>query len=102
MAEDKPDFRKRIESVLRRHFETCYKCRRPAPARRADAADWGVRTFLNYPIGIICPDCQSPQDWAESAIRQATSTYALEGGRIIQHPKPMDEDEDDQDNPRSA
>jgi hypothetical protein len=50
-----------------------------------------------YPIGVVCSDCQSPEERAESEIREATSTYTLESGRLIQHPKPFDDDKDDQD-----
>lgn len=95
MADDKPDLRAWIRKALRAHFGQCLKCKRPVAGEYLD--EWGVRAFLNYPVWVVCPDCQSPEERAEAAIRRATSTYTLEGGRIVQHPVPMDDDEDDQD-----
>jgi hypothetical protein len=100
--DDKPDWRKLIESLLRRQFEGCNRCKRRTSSDQGDAADWSIRAFAGVPFGTICPDCQTPEERAELEIRGATSTYTLEGLRFVQHSKPVDDDEDDQDHPRSA
>jgi len=93
-----PDLRSLVGALVREHFGSCCRCRQPLPSGQAGVIGWVVHTFAMYPIGIICPDCQSPEDRAEAAIRQATSTYSLEGLRFTQHPKP----DDDQGHPQSA
>jgi hypothetical protein len=80
-----PGLGKLIGSLVRRHFEYCYRCRKPSPS--LPAVGWNIQTVLMYPIGVVCSDCQSPEERAESEIREATSTYTLESGRLIQHPK---------------
>lgn len=90
---DTPDFGKLIGSLVRHHFRACYRCGRECAANQADATDWAIRHILMYPVGLLCPDCQSPEDRAESTIREDTSTYTFERGRFVQHPQP-DDDED--------
>jgi hypothetical protein len=98
-----PDFGKQIDLLLRRHFARCYKCRRPIRSGQPDFADWSVTAFLRVPIGMLCPNCQSPEQRAEVAIRQATGpNYRLEGLRLIEEPKPVDNDDEGDPEHRSA
>jgi len=91
---DTPDFGKLIGSLVRHHFRACYRCRRECAANQADATDWAIRHILMYPVGLLCPDCQSPEDRAESTIRESTSTYTFERGRFVEHPQPRDDEGD--------
>ncbi len=105
VADDMPDFWKRFESRIRRQFNSCSKCRKSAPEGGAEFADWGILTvpILMIPIGLMCPDCQTPEKRAEAVIRQATGPdYTLEGIRFVERPRRMDDDEDSEDNPQSA
>jgi hypothetical protein len=89
---DTPDFGTLIGSLVRHHFRACYRCRRECAANQADATDWAIRHILMYPVGLLCPDCQSPEDRAETTIREATTACTFERGRFIQHPKPDDDE----------
>jgi hypothetical protein len=52
---------------------------------------------------MLCPNCQSPEQRAEVAIRQATGpNYRLEGLRLIEEPKPVDNDDEGDQEHRSA
>jgi hypothetical protein len=88
---DTPDFGKLIGSLVRHNVRTCYRCCRECPTNQADTTDWAVRHILLYPVGLLCPDCQSPDERADTTIRESTSTYTFERGRLIQHVRPADD-----------
>lgn len=70
-------------------LERCAVCRRQH-AGSPDAADWAIQALLNtLPVGIKCPNCQSPEGRAEVVIRQASGvTYRYEGLRLVRNQKP--------------
>ena len=97
MASPNPNPLDVIKALLVGHFTTCMGCRRPNVAGSSDAGDWAFKTFLPVAIvyGIKCPNCQSPEERAEVAIRQASGImYKLEGLRLVEEPK-QPEDGDD-------
>lgn len=104
MADDKPDWRKAVDGLVRRLSTTCYGCGTPFPQGLADSADWLIRTFMMYPFALKCPDCQTPDERAEMAIRQATGpNYTVnEKGRFIEQPRQFDDDTDGEDRPNTA
>ena len=78
---------------MRRRFGSCSRCKTPIPRESGeDFKHWVVDYFLGYPVNIKCPDCLSPEECAESVIRESTGIYTFEGGRVVQHPKPMSDD----------
>ena len=80
-----------IKALLLRQ---CSECRRTNVAGNSDAGEWVVKVVLSIPIGIKCPDCQTPEERAECAIRQASGiTYKIEGFRLVENPKPTDGDD---------
>lgn len=94
MTDEKPDFWKRLGAAVQQHYSRCYKCKAPIPGSKAEAGDWGIRLR-----GVVCPECQTPEERAEIAIRQATIGYTLENDRFV---GPPDDEEDDQEHPHSA
>ncbi|KKB98576.1 hypothetical protein [Mycolicibacter arupensis] len=63
-----------------RRCERCGKRLRSLAA----AEGWNVRAEGGYPVGLICPGCQSPAENAEAIIHEATLDYGLdEFGRMV-------------------
>lgn len=73
----------------------CTQCKRPI---NQCGPDWIVQTFLTIPIGAKCADCQTPEERAECAIRQAAGTmYKLDGIRLVElDPEPEHDDGGDE------
>jgi hypothetical protein len=70
---------------LRVALSNCHWCQRPNPlVSGAKADDWTMQTFLSLPVTAKCPDCQTPEERAETVIKQATGQmYRLRpDGRI--------------------
>jgi hypothetical protein len=76
---------------------TCTGCRRTVVPFTPAFADWAVQTFLRVPVGAKCPDCQTNEERAEIAIRQATGPkYKIDGLQLVQEdPKPEGGDDDE-------
>jgi hypothetical protein len=84
-----------LKQALTQHFTTCCSCRRPNVVGSPDYDDWALQHFLMIPVAMKCPDCQSPEERAEIAIRQASGVnYKLDGFRLVEDPgTPMDDGE---------
>ncbi|CPT06496.1 Uncharacterised protein [Mycobacteroides abscessus subsp. abscessus] len=96
MAIDVPGFLDRLKSWLEWHSKTCVRCRRPYPEGQPEAAQWAssVVPWKNklYPVAWVCPDCTTPEEFAERQIRDATTKYRNEGNGWIPSPKLTDDD----------
>lgn len=69
----------------------CCECGRLNKRTNPDNDDWIIKHLLMIPVAAKCPDCQTPEERAECAIRQASgTTYHLEGIRLVQDPEPED------------
>jgi hypothetical protein len=62
----------------------CRRCDRKYKGR----GEWNAVFRRGVYVGLLCPDCQTPEENAEAAINQATLEYALdEHGRPMARPK---------------
>ncbi len=62
----------------------CARCGR----RYRGSGDWNVTAQAGRIVGVLCPDCQTPDENAEAAINEATSDYIEdERGRFWARPK---------------
>lgn len=52
----------------------CMRCDRKYKGR----GDWNVVFRKGAPVGLLCPDCQTPEENAEAAINEATLEYSLD------------------------
>lgn len=58
----------------------CMRCGR----RNRMQPGWNVVMKGGKPVGLLCPDCQTPEENAEAEINMATTTYSRDAfGRII-------------------
>lgn len=89
MANDVPGFFDRINAWWEWHSRTCCRCRR---TQTEVPGEWQGVMFLNsVPVALICPECTTPEEYAEGAIRDATTKYTHNGKRWVASPKLMDE-----------
>lgn len=90
--------------LLHNIISTCTGCRRSVAPGTPEYADWLVQTFLMIPVGAKCPDCQTPEERAECAIKQATGPkYKIDGLRLVQEdPKPTGGDDEDGSQPKAS
>ena len=92
-----------VGALIPERYELCIRCRRPRPMSNAEVeATWTLQSILTFPIGLLCPNCRTVEEQAEVMIRSATNDITCDDGRVIQRPKPMDDDENDQGHPRTA
>jgi hypothetical protein len=63
------------QTTLRR----CDRCRR----RLRGGTDWNVVVERGVITGLLCPDCQTPDENAEAVINEATTDYAVFAGRLV-------------------
>ncbi len=83
-----------MKTLLLNNLRTCSGCRRPNVPSNPDFGDWVVQRILTIPYAAKCPDCQSPEDRAECAIRQASGIdYRFEGFQLVEDPKSTDDDD---------
>ena len=54
----------------------CARCRRPLKRNARDADDWNTVSDQGRLVGRVCPQCQTPEDHAETDINAATLDYA--------------------------
>ena len=59
----------------------CDRCNR----RYRNQNDWNVTVKNGYIVGHLCPDCQTPEEYTEAAINEATTDYGMlaETGQMI-------------------
>ncbi|GMA33525.1 hypothetical protein [Litorihabitans aurantiacus] len=55
-----------------RKVEKCMRCRR----RYRGHGEWNLQYDLGREVGVLCPDCQTPEENAEAVINEATIDYA--------------------------
>ncbi|MDC8973986.1 hypothetical protein [Mycobacterium marinum] len=48
---------------------------------------WNVVVERGYVTGLLCPNCQTPQENAEAAVNEATLDYTVIDGRLAGRPK---------------
>ncbi|AWG62442.1 hypothetical protein DDT46_00445 [Mycobacteroides abscessus] len=89
MANDVPGFLDRINALWDWHSSTCHRCRR---TQAEVPGKWGYRMLFNsVPVAMVCPECTTPEEFAECQIRDATTKYIRDGNRWIASPKLIDE-----------
>jgi hypothetical protein len=54
----------------------CARCRRRYRAGAKDADRWNAGFSKGYLTGVVCPDCQTPEENAEAEINDATLDYS--------------------------
>lgn len=56
----------------------CARCERPFSLTVPDVDAWnGVLNPAGELVGLLCPDCQTPEEDAEATIRDATEDVAI-------------------------
>jgi hypothetical protein len=74
-----------VKAALLLNLTKCMGCKRSNDPGNPDFADWVIKTFLVFPIGAKCPDCQTPEERADAVIGQAIGPkYKLDGIRLVQ------------------
>ncbi|GJO37416.1 hypothetical protein NJB1604_02180 [Mycobacterium marinum] len=71
---------------MARRSRPCDRCGRRARSLAA-MSDWNVVVERGYVTGLLCPNCQTPQENAEAAVNEATLDYTVIDGRLAGRPK---------------
>ncbi len=75
----------------------CSRCQR----RYRGQGDWNATVERGVIVGVLCPDCQTPDENAEAEINAATLDYERDpSGRITGRPKETEPSEAER--PRSS
>lgn len=85
-----------LSYAVQQRLKSCSGCGRENRPDNEDAVDWVVQTvpLVLMPIGVKCPNCQTPEERAECAIRQAGGVlYDFNGINLTE--LPIDPDEED-------
>jgi hypothetical protein len=92
MASPTPNLAEQLKALVRKQLGTCSGCRRPYVNGTPNPDDWLIRLFAGIPFALKCPDCQTPEERAEVAIKQAVDPkYRREGIRFVPvDPEPQD------------
>lgn len=62
----------------------CSRCSR----RYRGHGDWNYTLENGVIVGVLCPDCQTPEENVEAAINESTLTYGRDPfGRVVGKPK---------------
>ncbi len=63
----------------------CQRCQRRA---EGDLQGWNGTVSGGRVVAVLCPDCQTPEENAEAAIKEATLDYGTdEQDRLVAWPK---------------
>lgn len=50
--------------------------------------DWNVTVKRGYVVGLLCPNCQTSEEYTEAEINRATIDYQVDdSGRLLGQPK---------------
>ncbi|MFE5775530.1 hypothetical protein [Brachybacterium sp. NPDC056505] len=60
-------------------LSACTRCKRLYSEMLSNAAMWNVNFFQGYPVGLLCPSCQTPDEFLEAE----TNTANLEGTELV-------------------
>jgi hypothetical protein len=69
----------------------CIRCKRIEAANGPEAGGWNIVYEGGRPTGVICPNCQTPEESMEAEVNAATLDYgADERGHLTASPKGAD------------
>jgi hypothetical protein len=64
--------------------QRCERCKK----RYRGSGDWNATVRGGKVVGVLCPDCQTPDENAEAVVNQATLVYGRNAeGQVIGRPK---------------
>lgn len=67
------------------------KCSRCGKRLRGVGDGWNATLSRGVVVGVLCPDCQTPDENAEAEINLATTDYGVNAfGRLVGFPKGVD------------